>query len=334
MNAIAKLPAVDFSLVIPCFNEAESLPELYRQITAVMARMQKGYEIIFVDDGSTDESAQVIEALNRSDDRVKLIQFSRNYGKSAALAAGFRAVSGRYVVTMDSDLQDDPEEIPRLLEKLESGFDLVSGWKKVRHDPLTKRLASKVYNYFTSIFSGIRLHDFNCGLKIYRREVIASMRVYGELHRYLPVIAFRNGFRVTELPVRHHARQYGVSKFGMARFARGAFDLMTISFLTRYKMRPLHLFGVIGFICFLGGFFISLLLAYERLFENKYLSNRPLLFLGVLLIIVGVQFFSIGLLGEMITSLRKESDAFLVRRCIGCPEKFTRTTLDDHFFAA
>ncbi|HNW59289.1 MAG TPA: glycosyltransferase family 2 protein [bacterium] len=333
MQASDRQPGIDFSLVIPCFNESESLRELYRQISAVLQRMQMSYEIIFVDDGSTDASARVIEELHRQDSRVKLIEFIRNYGKSAALAAGFRAVSGRYVVTMDSDLQDDPEEIPHLLAKLESGYDLVSGWKKVRHDPLSKRLASKVYNYFTSVFSGIRLHDFNCGLKIYRREVIASMRVYGELHRYLPVIAFRNGFRVTELPVRHHPRKYGVSKFGMARFARGAFDLMTISFLTRYKMRPLHLFGVIGFLCFLGGFFITVLLAYERLFANKYLSNRPLLFLGVLLIIVGVQFFSIGLLGEMITSLRKESDAFLVRRCIGCPDKFPGAA-EDHFFAA
>jgi glycosyltransferase involved in cell wall biosynthesis len=325
---------VDFSLVIPCYNEEESLPELYEKITAVMTRMGMTHEIVFVDDGSTDDSAQIIAELNRKDERVKLVQFIRNYGKSAALAAGFRVAAGRFVVTMDSDLQDDPEEIPQLLGKLESGYDLVSGWKKVRHDPFSKRMASKVYNYFTSIFSGIRLHDFNCGLKIYRREVVETMRVYGELHRYLPVIAFRNGFRVTELPVKHHARKYGTSKFGMARFARGAFDLMTISFLTRYKMRPLHLFGVLGFLFFLGGFVISVILAYERLFANRYLSNRPLLFLGVLLIIVGIQFFSIGLLGEMITSLRKDSDSFLVKRCLGCQEKFQRTAADDFIYQA
>jgi glycosyltransferase involved in cell wall biosynthesis len=314
--------ALDFSLVIACFNEEESIPELFDKITVVMANMAASYEILFVDDGSTDKTAAVIEALHQRDDRVKLIQFIHNYGKSAALAAGFSVANGRYVVTMDADLQDDPEEIPNLLAKLKSGFDLVSGWKKIRHDPWSKRAASKVYNYFTSIFSGIRLHDFNCGLKIYRSEVVKTLRVYGELHRYLPVIAFRNGFKVTEIPVKHHARKYGHSKFGVARFARGAFDLMTISFLTRYKMRPLHLFGLLGMVSFLGGFFISLYLAYERLFLNKYLSNRPMLFFGVLLIIVGIQFISIGLLGEMITSLRKDTDAFLVKRCLGCGEKF------------
>jgi len=326
---IEKTPP-DFSLVIACFNEEESLPELYDKITAVMRAMSATYEIIFIDDGSFDGSAGVIERLHEKDDRVKLIQFLHNYGKSAALAAGFKLAAGRYVITMDADLQDDPEEIPKLLEKLQQGYDLVSGWKKVRHDPISKRWASKVYNYFTSLFSGIRLHDFNCGLKIYRREVVRTLRVYGEMHRYLPVIAFRNGFRVTELPVRHHARKYGHSKFGVARFARGAFDLLTISFLTRYKMRPLHLFGVLGVLSFLGGFFISLFLAYERIFANKYLSNRPMLFLGVLLIIVGVQFFSIGLLGEMITSLRKDTDAFLVKRCLGCGDRSQNPTVSDH----
>ncbi len=326
---IEKAP-LDFSLVIACFNEEESLGELYDKITAVMRAMSATYEIIFIDDGSIDGSAGVIESLHEKDNRVKLIQFLHNYGKSAALAAGFKLAAGRYVITMDADLQDDPEEIPKLLEKLQQGYDLVSGWKKVRHDPISKRWASKVYNYFTSLFSGIRLHDFNCGLKIYRREVVRTLRVYGEMHRYLPVIAFRNGFRVTELPVRHHARKYGHSKFGVARFARGAFDLLTISFLTRYKMRPLHLFGVLGVLSFLGGFFISLFLAYERIFANKYLSNRPMLFLGVLLIIVGVQFFSIGLLGEMITSLRKDTDAFLVKRCLGCGDRPLNPTVGDH----
>lgn len=334
MDSIEKAAVEDFSLVIPCYNEQESLPELYEKISVVMARMKMSHEIIFVDDGSTDDSSREIEALHHKDERVKLVQFIRNYGKSAALAAGFQVANGRFVVTMDSDLQDDPEEIPHLLAMIEKGYDLVSGWKKVRHDPLSKRVASKVYNYFTSLFSGIRLHDFNCGLKIYRREVVKSMRVYGELHRYLPVIAHHNGYRVTEIPVQHHARKYGTSKFGIARFARGAFDLMTISFLTRYKMRPLHLFGVIGFLASLGGIIISITLAYERLFENKYLSNRPLLFLGVLLIIVGIQFFSIGLLGEMITSLRKDSDSFLVRRCLGCQDKFLPPPADDFIYTA
>ncbi|HNS72037.1 MAG TPA: glycosyltransferase family 2 protein [bacterium] len=333
MNAIMK-SSPDFSLVIPSYNEAESLPELYEKITAVMAGMKKSYEIIFVDDGSTDGSGRLIEELHRKDERVKLIQFMHNYGKSAALAAGFKVASGGLVVTMDSDLQDDPDEIPHLFARLETGYDLVSGWKKVRHDPFIKRWTSKVYNYFTSLFSGIRLHDFNCGLKIYRREVVKTMRVYGELHRYLPVIAHRNGFRVTEMPVKHHARKYGSTKFGLARFTRGAFDLLTISFLTRYRMRPLHLFGVLGFIFFMGGSVITLLLTWQRIFENRFLSNRPLLFLGVLLIIVGIQFFSLGLLGEMITSMRKESDNFLVRRCLGCQENFPQANEDDVHFSA
>jgi len=334
MNAIMKTVPPDFSLVIPSYNEEESLQELYDRITAVMAGMKKSYEIIFVDDGSTDGSGRLIEELHRKDERVKLIQFMHNYGKSAALAAGFRVARGTFVVTMDSDLQDDPGEIPQLLAKLETGYDLVSGWKKVRHDPFIKRWTSKIYNYFTSRFSGIQLHDFNCGLKIYRREVVKTMQVYGELHRYLPVIAHRNGFRVTEIPVTHHARKYGSSKFGIARFARGAFDLMTISFLTRYRMRPLHLFGVLGFLFFLGGFVITILLTWQRIFENRFLSNRPLLFLGVLLIIVGIQFFSIGLLGEMITSLRKESDYFLVRRCLGCQDIFPQEAADEAHFTA
>jgi glycosyltransferase involved in cell wall biosynthesis len=310
--------SVAFSLIIPLLNEQGSLIELYDQISAVMARMGQSYEIIFIDDGSTDDSATMIEELHVQDPRVKLIQFLHNFGKSAALAAGFLACQGRFVVTMDADLQDDPEEIPHLFAKIETGYDLVSGWKKIRHDPFIKRITSKVYNYFTSKFSGIRLHDFNCGLKMYRREVVKTMRVYGDLHRYLPVIAHRSGFRVTELPVQHRPRRHGVSKFGMTRFTRGAFDLMTITFLTRYQMRPLHLFGLLGFFTFGSGSVILIYLAFERLVNQVFLSNRPLLFLGVLLIIVGIQFFSIGLLGEMITSQRKETDAFLVKRCLGC----------------
>jgi len=313
------------SFVIPLYNEQDSLEELHRKITAAMRPLGDHYEIIFVDDGSKDQSASVIEKLHATDRHVKLIQFRMNYGKSAGLAAGFSAATGDYVVTMDADLQDDPEEVPKLIAKLEEGYDLVSGWKKKRRDPLSKRLASKVYNFFTSWFSGIRLHDFNCGLKAYRNEVVKTMSVYGELHRYLPVIAHRNGFRVTELPVTHHPRKHGKSKFGAARFTRGAFDLMTITFLTKYKKRPLHLFGLIGFLSFFAGSLISGWLAYERLFANKYLSNRPVLFLGVLLIIVGIQFFSIGLLGEMITAMRKDSDAYLIKKSLGWEQSFVST---------
>jgi glycosyltransferase involved in cell wall biosynthesis len=308
-------PSISF--VIPLFNEKESLEELHRRILQTMEPLKKPFEIIFVDDGSTDGSAEVLERLHRNDPRVKVIQFRRNFGKSAALNAGFRAASGAFVVTLDADLQDDPGEVPKLLQKLEEGYDLVSGWKKDRKDPLSRRLASRVFNFFTYLFSGIRLHDFNCGLKAYRRDVVKSISVYGELHRYIPVVAHKNGFRVTELPVVHHPRKYGRSKFGAARFFRGAFDLLTVTFLTRYSKRPLHLFGFLGILFFLSGTLISAVLAYQRLFLQRYLSNRPVLFLGILLIIVGIQFFSIGLLGEMITAINRDSDGYLIRRTLG-----------------
>ncbi len=310
--------ALGLSVVIPMLNEEESLEELARRIKAAVEPLGLSYEIIFVDDGSTDQSAARIIELHRRDRRIKLISLRRNYGKAAALAAGFRAAAGERVITMDADLQDDPEEIPRLLAKLDEGYDLVSGWKKVRRDPWSKRFFSKIYNYFTSLFSGVRLHDFNCGLKAYRREVVKSFNIYGELHRYLPVIAHRSGFRVTELPVTHHPRRFGRSKYGAARFLRGAFDLLTVTFLTRYKNRPLHFFGVWGMLCTLGGSVILTVLAVQKILFGAHLSRRPLLFLGLLLVIIGVQFFSIGLLGEMITESRAETaEAGRIRRQIG-----------------
>jgi len=307
----------DVSLVIPMLNEHESIRELSKQITDVFNHIAKTFEIIFIDDGSTDASAKTARLLFAEDSRIKLIEFRKNYGKAAALAAGFKMAAGDIVITMDADLQDDPNEIPNLLNKIDEGYDLVSGWKKVRHDPFLKRHTSKVYNYFTSVFSGIRLHDFNCGLKAYRAEVVKTMNVYGELHRYLPVIAHRNGYRVTEIPVTHHPRKYGRSKYGVARFTRGAFDLMTITFLTRYKKRPLHLFGSWGLMSTLAGIVVLGYLAVQRIVFDAHLSNRPLLFLGLLMVIIGVQFFSIGLLGEMITESRAESDNYLIKSQIG-----------------
>jgi len=315
-NDVVKV-SPDISVVIPLYNEQDSLRELHDKIVTVMQSHDFSYEILFIDDGSTDSSVSVIEELVDKNNRVKLLQFRKNYGKSAALAAGFEYARGRYVITMDADLQDDPDEIPNLVDRLKEGYDLVSGWKKVRHDPLIKRWTSKIYNFFTSVFSGIRLHDFNCGLKAYRLDVVKSMHVYGEMHRYLPVLAHNNGFRVTEMPVKHFERKHGKSKFGVARFARGAFDLMTVTFLTKYKKRPLHLFGLFGVLTFLTGFVISLILVYQRLFLHQYLSNRPLLFLGVLCIIVGLQFFSIGLIGEMIISVRHENETYLIKRAEG-----------------
>ena len=274
---------LDVSVVIPMYNEEDSLRELFAQIVRVLAELEKRFEVIFIDDGSTDTSAEIVKELNAQDARAKLIEFRKNYGKAAGLAAGFDMAQGEFVITMDADLQDDPAEIPNLLNKLDEGYDLVSGWKKVRHDPFIKTQTSKIYNLFTSMFSGIRLHDFNCGLKAYRAEVVKTMNVYGELHRYLPVIAFRNGYRVTELPVTHHPRKYGRSKYGVARFTRGAFDLLTITFLSKYKKRPLHLFGTWGLVTSFIGFIILAILAAQKIFLDAHLSNRPLLFLGLLI---------------------------------------------------
>jgi glycosyltransferase involved in cell wall biosynthesis len=312
---------IGLSIIIPMLDEEESIVELFERITRMADKLDREIEIIFVDDGSTDHSAKAARQLHDSDPRVKLIEFRRNYGKAAALAAGFKLAAGDYVVTMDADLQDDPDEIPHLLAKLEEGYDLVSGWKKVRRDPWSKRFFSKIYNYFTSISSGVRLHDFNCGLKAYRHEVVKSFNIYGELHRYLPVIAHRNGFRVTELQVKHHARKFGQSKYGVTRFTRGAFDLLTITFLTKYKNRPLHLFGSWGFVTFFAGTVILVVLAVQKILFNAHLSRRPLLFLGVLLVIVGVQFFSIGLLGEMITESRADSDDYRIKQLVGWEQK-------------
>ncbi|MBN2029047.1 glycosyltransferase family 2 protein [bacterium] len=307
---------MSLSIVIPLYNEMESLPELHSQITQVCEKNNIPFEVIYVDDGSTDDSFRILEAIHQRDSRTKVIQFRKNFGKSEALSAGFSVAKGNMIVTMDADLQDDPAEIPRLIAKLNEGGDLISGWKRKRRDPLTKKIPSRLFNRITSFMTGIRIHDFNCGLKIYRREVIDSiqMKVYGELHRFLPVIAHQNGFIVKELPVTHHPRKYGKSKFGLGRFARGAFDFLTINFLTRYQNRPLHLFGIVGSLFFIAGFIISAILTYEKWVLDKDLSNRPLLFLGVLLIIVGMQSISIGLLGEMITALRNENDQSHIKR--------------------
>ncbi|RMF56317.1 MAG: glycosyltransferase, partial [Calditrichaeota bacterium] len=253
---------------------------------------------------------------HNQDSRVRVFQFRRNYGKSAALAQGFKEARGELLVTLDADLQDDPEEIPNLIRKLEEGYDLVSGWKKHRRDRLVKRVTSRIFNRVTCLLTGLKMHDINCGLKCYRREVTDTIKVYGQLHRFLPVLAQWAGFRVGEVVVQHHPRKYGKTKFGVSRFAAGFFDLLTVLFITRYTRRPLHLFGSVGMLAFLAGLGISAYLAYERLFLQRYLSNRPLLFLGILLVIVGIQFVSIGLLGEMITESNKNRDEYALRKVL------------------
>ncbi|MES2764876.1 MAG: glycosyltransferase family 2 protein [Bacteroidota bacterium] len=289
------------SVVIPLLNEEGSLPELAARLeTQLQVVAQNAWEVLFIDDGSTDTSFQVIRDLNRRNPRFKAIRFRRNYGKSAALAVGFADARGKYVITMDADLQDDPAEIPALLETLKSGYDLVSGWKKKRYDPISKTLPSKFFNWVTSKASGIKLHDFNCGLKGYRREVVKSLQVYGEMHRYLPALAHWDGFKVTEIPVQHHPRIHGHSKFGASRFLKGFLDLLTVLFTTRYTKRPLHLFGTVGALLALIGFLIDLYLTIEWVLGKTNLSNRPLAIFGIGLIIVGVQLISIGLIAELI----------------------------------
>lgn len=294
---------VTLSIVIPARDEAQSLPRLHAEITTALANLDgvRDAEIIFIDDGSTDGSGQVMGELFAVDPRVQVIQFRRNFGKSAALAAGFEAARGEYVITMDADLQDNPAAIPDLLAPiLRDDADLVSGWKAERHDPPSKTIPSAVFNAVVRALTGVRLHDFNCGFKAYRREVLDEITLYGELHRYVPVLAHFRGFRVAEVAVPHRPRRFGRSKFGPARFFRGFFDLLTVLFLTQYTRRPLHLFGLLGLVIFGLGFAIDAYLAFVKLVLGEPIGNRPLLTLGVLLMIVGSQFFVFGLLGEMI----------------------------------
>ena len=288
------------SIVVPLYNEDESLIHLANEIKSTFRDLPIQGEVIFVDDGSSDKSLRIIKDICRTDQRFKYISFQMNYGKSAALNMGFRAAKGDVVVTMDADLQDDPHEIPNLLKKLEEGYDMVSGWKKKRYDPFIKKYTSKLFNFVTATMSGIKLHDFNCGLKAYRKNVVDNLTIYGEMHRYIPILAKWKGFTVTELVVKHSPRKYGVTKFGASRFFKGFVDLITVTFITRYIKRPMHLFGFFGALAFLLGFAINGYLSYEWIFEQQSLSNRPLLQLGMLLMIVGVQFFTTGLLGEML----------------------------------
>ncbi len=287
------------SIVIPAFNEAESLPELAREIREVCEREGIGYEAIVIDDGSKDGTFECVRRLSAADGRVRGVRFRRNCGKAAALSEGFAQARGRYVITMDADLQDNPGEIPALIKMLEDGADLVSGWKKKRYDPLGKTLPSKLFNGVTSWVSGVKLHDFNCGLKAYKSEVVKSLDLYGELHRYIPVLAHWNGYGIAEKVVEHRARKFGVSKYGWSRLNNGMFDLVTLVFLHRYTTRPLHLFGFVGLLCSLLGFLILAGFAVQWLVTGNG-HVRPLMLAGVAFMIVGIQFVSIGLLGEMI----------------------------------
>ena len=295
----------ELSIIIPVFNEEESILELIAEIHGAMKDSTAKYEVIFIDDGSNDDSYDKIRSLADKDSRIIGVRFRRNYGKAAALSEGFRISGGMMVVTMDSDLQDDPSEIPALMEKLNEGYDVISGWKKNRKDPWTKKIPSKIFNLVTRMMSGIRIHDFNCGLKIYRSEVVKTVKVYGELHRYIPVLAKLAGFRVSELIVNHRPREFGKTKFGASRFLKGFFDLATVMFLGKFDRNPLHFFGILGGVLFLAGLVINGYLTIQW-FGGVWIGNRPILFLGILLMIVGIQFISLGLLAEMI-SAREEN---------------------------
>lgn len=310
---------MNLSIVIPAYNEAESLPELLQWIEKVVATHAYTYEVIFIDDGSRDNTWDVIESLSAKNSNVRAIKFQRNYGKSPALNEGFKLAQGDYVVTMDADLQDSPEEIPELIKVLEDGnYDLVSGWKKVRHDnKFTKNLPSKLYNGVTGKLSGIKLHDMNCGLKIYRKAVIKSIEIFGEMHRYIPVLAKAAGFdRIGEKPVMHQARKYGESKFGMERFVNGFLDLSTILFITRYGRRPMHLFGLWGSAIFFLGFAIFAYLIISKFFWETYITTRPAFYIALTTMILGTQFFLAGFLGELINRNSADRNNYLIEKTL------------------
>lgn len=308
----------EITVLVPVLDEAGSVEELATRVAAALDGLGRSFELLFVDDGSRDGTPQRVLAARERDRRVKLVRLRRNFGKAAAISAGFDHSRGELIITMDGDLQDDPEEIPRMLEMLEGGeYDLVSGWKRDRRDPLGKTLPSRLFNWVTRRLAQVDLHDFNCGFKVYRREVLEQVPIYGELHRYIPVLASRRGFRIGELAVRHHPRRSGVSKYGWDRLYKGLLDLLTVLFITKYTRRPLHLFGLIGLAALLGGFLINAWLAYLWAFRNETLSQRPLLFLGVLLMLAGLQVLTTGLLAEMTTHKTfRRTDSYSVREVV------------------
>lgn len=318
--------AIDISIVIPLFNEDESLPELCAWIERVMNQHEFSYEVYLIDDGSTDNSWDVIRKIGIGNPCIKGIRFNRNYGKTAALQTGFQAVKGSVVITMDADLQDSPDEIPALYKMImEDGYDLVSGWKQKRYDPITKTIPTKLFNAATRYMSGVSLHDFNCGLKAYKQKVVKNITLYGEMHRYIPMVAKWNGFhKIGEKVVQHQARKYGHTKFGLNRFVNGFLDLLSISFVNRFSKAPMHFFGAMGTLCFFFGFIISMSLIAQKLYliymgeKFRNVTDNPLFFLALVAIIVGVQLFMAGFIGEMMVRQHtvKQAD-YLVSERIG-----------------
>ena len=299
------------SVVIPVYNESESVAEMHAELISVLESLKKSFEIIFIDDGSTDSTVKALFKLQPA----KVICFTRNFGKSQALQAGFRAASGDYIFTMDGDLQDDPHEIPRLLEKMEKeSVDLVCGWKEHRLDSFAKRIVSKIANGMTRLLTGTSVHDMNCGYKLYRKELAKSLDLYGDMHRYIPAIAAAQGFRISEIPVYNRQRKFGTSKYGnFRRFSKSFFDFVTLMLLRRFIDRPMHFFGIIGTLSSFIGFVILLYLTYEKIFHGILIGNRPLLMLGILLVVIGVQLFSSGFLGELLIRHNNNKNIYTVR---------------------
>lgn len=312
-----QLAEPDISVVVPFFNEAESLPILHARIVDVLEKMQTGFEIIFINDGSTDASEAAVRQIMAHDPRVRLIAFRRNFGKSAALSAGFQAVSGQIVITMDADLQDDPKELPRLIAAIHGGADVVSGWKQVRNDPVDKTLPSRLFNATVNKAFGLNLNDHNCGFKAYRAEALKELNLYGELHRFIPALLHARGFVIDQIPVEHHARQFGKSKFGAERLIKGALDLMTVWLTTRYGARPLHMFGGAGLVFGALGVLILSYLSVLWVLGLGPIGDRPLMMLGMLLVLFGSQLVGVGLLGELILSRSiGERDKYAVRESV------------------
>jgi len=307
------------SVVVPLHNEERSIGLLHEELQAALDPLGEEWEAVYVDDGSTDGSFSALTRLHAREDNVRVVRLRRNFGKAAALAAGFAQATGERVVTIDGDLQDDPSEIPQLLAKLEEGFDVVSGWKTRRRDPWSRRLPSRLFNWVAGWMSGLRLHDMNCGLKAYRAEVVRNLVLYGELHRFIPVLAHEQGYRVAELPVNHRPREHGRSRYGLERYLRGFLDLLTVSFMGRYRHRPLHLFGGLGLLLGGAGVVLLVYLTIVKL-TGQAIGQRPLLTLGVLLVVVGMQFFTLGLISEMITSHHEERAIARERRDVHVEE--------------
>lgn len=316
---------MDISVVIPLYNEEESLPELHSWIKEVMQKNNFTYEIIMVDDGSRDNSWQVIEELSKKDENLKAIKFNRNYGKSPALNEGFKAAKGDVVITMDADLQDSPDEIPELYDLIKNqGYDLISGWKKERHDPISKTIPTKLFNYATRLASGIKLHDFNCGLKSYKNQVVKNVQIYGEMHRYIPVIAKWAGFdKIGEKVVKHQERKYGKTKFGLNRFINGFLDLLSVTFVSRFRKKPMHFFGTWGILSFLTGFILVAYLVSLKIYDITYglrmreIADKPAFYLALVALVVGVQLFLTGFIAELLVINSHRDNEYVYKKTIG-----------------